>query len=64
MAKRKYVISGETPVAYECTKRKCKWQGTDEEKSSRLVSSIEREYVCPKCGNPEFYGLLEHSSHN
>lgn len=31
----KYVKQGETPVKYECTKRKCKWQGTYDEKSEK-----------------------------
>ncbi|WP_329805436.1 hypothetical protein [Flavobacterium facile] len=56
----KYTASGETPIRYECTKRKCKWQGTDVEK---YVSEIEgtsmQELVCPKCSNNEFYGLRE-----
>lgn len=61
MAKRKYVRWGEKEVAYECTNKKCKWQGdigewvqknTDPEFPSSTSST------CPKCGNDEFYGLL------
>ncbi len=57
--KRKYTKFGEKPVRYECTKRKCKWQGTIEEKKDFKRDSIVTELVCPKCGNNEFYGLLE-----
>lgn len=57
--KRKYTRMSERPVRYECTKRKCKWQGTDQEKDNIQVSSIEWHLSCPKCGNEEFYGLLE-----
>lgn len=59
MAKRKYTRNGEEPQGYECCKKKCKWQGTDEQKGSKRISSIETELVCPKCGNNEFYGILE-----
>jgi hypothetical protein len=60
MAKeRKYCKMGDTPVRYECTKKKCKWQGTANEKGSKRVSSIESQLVCPNCGNEEFYGLLK-----
>ena len=63
MAKRKYTKSGEEPKAYECTTKKCKWKGTDEEKlkkrTSKWGSRYEQEYVCPICGNNTFYGLLE-----
>ena len=60
MAKeRKYTKMGESPVRYECTKKKCKWQGTMEEKDDKQVSSIESVKVCPNCGNDEFYGLLK-----
>lgn len=52
----KYVKVGEDPVAYECTKRKCKWQGTDAQKGRKSVGSWT-EHVCPECGNNEFYGL-------
>lgn len=49
---------GEKAVAYECTKQKCKWQGTDEEKGRKRINEYQTEHVCPKCGNAEFYGLL------
>lgn len=59
MAKRKYTKSGEKANRYECCKRKCKWQGTDEEKSEKYIREKGWiELVCPKCGNNEFYGLL------
>jgi hypothetical protein len=57
--KRKYTRFGETPVRYECTNKKCKWQGTDDEKARVQKSQSIQEHVCPKCNNPEFYGLLE-----
>ena len=60
MAKRKYARMGEKIVRYECTKQKCKWQGTDEEKVTlRNQKSGWNEHCCPKCGNNEFYGLLQ-----
>lgn len=59
MAKRKYARMGEEAVAYECTKRKCKWQGTDEEKEVLPTDDVWSEHVCPKCGNNEFFALLE-----
>jgi hypothetical protein len=58
MSKRKYTKWGEEPVRYECTKRKCKWQGKDEEKARKPKDEYMTEHVCPKCGNNEFYGLL------
>lgn len=58
MGKRKYTRMGESPASYECTKRKCKWQGKDEEKATKFISNIQTELVCPNCGNAEFYGLL------
>lgn len=69
MAKRKYSRMGETPVAYECTKTKCKWQGTGDQKASKRFNAFTIEHICPVCGNNEFYGLLElpkvkQSTHN
>jgi cytochrome c-type biogenesis protein CcmH/NrfF len=58
MAKRKYTRWGEKAVRNECTKSKCKWQGTDEEKNRNRLNDYQEELVCPKCGNNEFYGLL------
>tara|TARA_R100000306_G_C4377773_1_gene142759 strand:+ start:633 stop:821 length:189 start_codon:yes stop_codon:yes gene_type:complete len=58
MTKRKYVRSGEEPVAFECTKQKCKWQGKEEQKGKKKDGDWT-VFVCPKCGNPDFYGLLE-----
>ena len=55
---------GEKIVRYECTKQKCKWQGTDKEKVTlRNQKSGWNEHCCPKCGNNEFYGLLEQPLH-
>lgn len=59
MAKRKYTKWGEEAKRYECTKKKCKWQGTDDEKGRKRINEYQTDYVCPKCGNNEFYGLLE-----
>lgn len=58
MAKRKYAKFGETPTKYECTKRKCKWQGTEKEKGTNYLGDGYSESICPKCCNNEFYGLL------
>lgn len=61
MAKRKYARYGEKPIAYQCTNRKCKWEGKDEEKNSVELEDkfwASSELVCPKCGNNEFYGLI------
>lgn len=58
MAKRKYTKFGEIAVRYECTKRKCKWQGNSDEKSRKQLNHYQKELTCPKCGNNEFYGLL------
>jgi hypothetical protein len=56
----KYTTFGETPVKYQCTKQKCKWQGTlQEQEISKNNDSIGSSYVCPNCGNAEFYGLRE-----
>ena len=55
----KYTTNGETPKKYECTKRKCKWQGTDEEKGSQYLDNGFTELICPKCCSNEFYGLRE-----
>lgn len=62
MSKNKYRIFsdifGDAPAKYECTKPKCNWQGTQEEKRREKISSYETELVCPDCGNNEFYGLI------
>jgi hypothetical protein len=57
--KRKYTRIGEEPVRNECTNKKCKWQGTNKEKSVKRIDESMTEDVCPKCGNNVFYGLLE-----
>lgn len=59
MAERKYTRSGEKPVRYECTNRKCKWQGFFEEKSEKKDKDGWTVKVCPKCGKDEFYGLIK-----
>lgn len=48
---------GETPSKFQCTNKKCKWEGTEDDKAKKqhdgwLVS------VCPECKNEEFYGLI------
>ena len=49
-------------LGYECTNKKCKWQGLNTE---WVQKNTDPEYpssttaTCPKCGNAEFYGLLE-----
>lgn len=59
MAKRKYTRIGEDPVAYECCNRKCKWQGTADEKGTNYQGDGYSESICPKCCGNEFYGLLD-----
>lgn len=56
--KRKYGTSSDKRTKkYECTKKTCKWQGILEEQKLKKVDEIESNYVCPKCGNKEFYNL-------
>jgi len=59
--KPKYTKFGEEPKRYECTKRKCKWQGLDSEREQKRTDPkyLMYESVCPNCGNNEFYGLTE-----
>lgn len=60
MAKqRKYARMGEEVKGYECCKKNCKWQGTADQKVNKKIDSYSHTLVCPKCGNDEFYGLLE-----
>ena len=59
MAKRKYTRINEKPVRFECTNKKCKWKGTEGQKSTKRVDESMTEDVCPNCGNNEFYGLLQ-----
>jgi hypothetical protein len=63
--KRKYTRIGEVSQGSECTNRKCKWQGTDDDKALAIRSgdSFSR-LICPKCRNEEFYGLLEFKGDN
>lgn len=56
--KRKYARMGEKYSSSECTNKKCKWQGRDEEKSTKRVDENWIDIICPKCGNNEFYTLL------
>lgn len=58
MRKRKYTRSGEKPSKFQCTNKKCKWEGTQEEKAIHPLPNGWEEYVCPKCKNNEFYGLI------
>jgi len=41
----------------ECSKRKCKWIGTDTEKARvpHKEWSQVTQLVCPKCGEDDFY---------
>jgi hypothetical protein len=60
MARRKYARMNEPVQGYECCNKKCKWQGNDEDKSlTHPDGDGFQKHVCPKCGNDEFYGLLE-----
>ncbi len=59
MAKRKYARTSDTNITrYKCSKKKCKWQGTLEEKYQKPTDPGCADYVCPNCGNPEFLGLI------
>ena len=46
---------------YECSNRKCKWQGKEEDKLLIPDSEIScaMTYVCPMCGCQEFRQLLK-----
>ena len=59
MAKRKYARRGEKSSKQECTNKKCKWQGTEEETAKKQIEDGWVEDVCPKCFNNEFYHLLD-----
>lgn len=54
----KYTTHGEKPIKYECTKRKCKWQGTMEQAARDFSNGLIKK-VCPNCSNDVFYGLRE-----
>lgn len=59
--KRKYARFGdEKSGIYECTNRKCKWQGNHEQKSLKK-DGIMTTSICPKCGNEEFYSLIKNA---
>lgn len=62
MARRKYTRFGEKSQGDECTNKNCKWQGLDKDKARRKIDDSMDEHVCPRCGNNEFYGLLEFQS--
>ena len=53
----KYTTFNETPIKFQCTKQKCKWEGIYQEKQDRKIDSVSWVKVCPNCGNDEFYGL-------
>ena len=44
---------------WECSKQKCKWRGTCDEKVDKTDSkhSFVTHHVCPICGNDSFYEL-------
>lgn len=50
---------GQRPVLFECTK--CGWTGTDAEKKLETIDEAiqMQELQCPKCDNPDFYGLAK-----
>ncbi len=59
MGKRKYARRSDPKTKnYECTKRSCKWQGTIEQQELKKVDEGHFIYVCPECGNEEFYNLI------
>ena len=43
---------------FECTNRKCKWQGNQNQKA-KVKKEDWTVDVCPKCGSEEFFGLLK-----
>lgn len=67
MAFRKYARSSdpkEENPTYECSKRRCKWQGKD---SDKVRTKTDPEYpifthTCPKCRNDVFYRILNHTT--
>lgn len=44
---------------YECSKKKCKWRGTMDEKNEKQIEPGYFEKACPNCGNNEFFGLIK-----
>lgn len=58
MTKRKYTRGNEEVKGYECCNKKCKWQGTEDQKAKRKDEDWTTD-VCPNCGKDEFYGLRE-----
>lgn len=64
MANKKYATFSDPKTenpTYECVKRKCKWQGKENEKEKVRTDPVYLMFkiVCPKCGHDEFYTLLE-----
>jgi hypothetical protein len=58
-AKRKYArMSDPVTDRFECTNRKCKWQGNQNQKA-KVKKEDWTVDVCPKCGSEEFFGLLK-----
>ena len=57
LTKRKYAKGNEKPSRYECTNKKCKWVGDEEDKNIKTDGSW-RVYVCPQCGGEKFYGII------
>ena len=49
----------EESTVHECTNRKCKWRGTNEEKLKKPADAIRTDLVCPDCGNDNFFRLLD-----
>ena len=41
---------------WECSKQKCKWIGTDEEKEEKDNGDFT-DYICPVCWNESFYAV-------
>jgi|GEM_PF-2968955 len=59
MPARKYTRMGEHSQGYECCNKKCKWQGTQEQKGHRKEPNGWTTHICPNCAKDEFYGLLK-----
>ena len=58
--KRKFTKWGEKPKAYQCTKQKCKWEGTlEQQELKKNKDGWGSHYCCPNCRNIEFRGLLD-----
>lgn len=42
---------------YQCANKKCRWEGTMEQKKEKRISKYLTGHFCPKCGKDEFYRL-------